>query len=73
MDSETVVCTEYSSSLDVHVVLTTRLLVLLIEKDNDKFNIAMLQDKKVCLQSSVIGPPNALHETCTKGGLYVRD
>ncbi|XP_062516562.1 uncharacterized protein LOC134191929 isoform X2 [Corticium candelabrum] len=34
------------SAVDVHVVLTTRLLILLVEKDNDKFNIAMLQDKK---------------------------
>ena len=36
-------------SIDVHVVLTTRLLILLVEKDNDKFNIAMLQDKKVSM------------------------
>lgn len=28
-------------------MLTTRLLVLLVEKDNEKLNIAMLQDKKV--------------------------
>jgi hypothetical protein len=34
--------------IGVHVVLTTQLVVLLVEKANGKFNIAMLQDKRVC-------------------------